>query len=50
MNDKKNKYLYNKYSKIDKDGWEELKIVKKYIKGDIGVFLAMKKIVVYLKI
>lgn len=43
MNDKKIKYLYNKYSKIDKDGWEELKIVKKYIKGDIGAFFSYEE-------
>lgn len=35
MIDKKINYLYEKYSKLDKDGWKELKIVKKYIKGDL---------------
>lgn len=27
--------MYNYYQKIDKDGWEELKVVRKYIKGDL---------------
>lgn len=35
MTDKKINYLYDKYSKLDKGGWEELKIVKKYIKDDL---------------
>lgn len=27
--------IYNYYSKIDKEGWEELKIVKNHIKGNL---------------
>lgn len=27
--------LYNHYQKLDMEGWNELQVVKKYIKGDI---------------
>lgn len=27
--------MYDYYKKMDKDGWEELRIVKKHIKGDL---------------
>lgn len=27
--------MYNYYRKLDKEGWDELRVVKKYIKGDI---------------
>lgn len=43
MTDKKIDYLYDKYSKMDKQGWEELKIVKKYIKGDIFTYFSYEE-------